>query len=147
MQIFSRIKEERERLNYNQTDFSAIARATRKTLFNWESGAGSPTAEALAAWTEVGLDVLYVVTGTRNGYVAQALPSDEQMWLDCYREWDAPVKKRELRRAMGVLSEGTTESPQPEPVGNVGGTHSQHASGDGSIQIGSMENKPKKQRR
>lgn len=31
----------------------------------------------------------------------QPLPADEQMWLDCYREWSPELKKRELRRAMG----------------------------------------------
>lgn len=138
MQILNRIKEERERLKYNQTDFAAIAKSTRKTLFNWESGSGSPTSEALAAWADVGLDVLYVVTGIRSGYVAQPLPADEQMWLDCYREWDAPIKKRELRRAMGVLSEGVTECPQPVPTGPVGDTYSQHNSGANSVQIGTM---------
>ncbi len=65
-----RIKEERERLGFNQADFAAIAGATRKTLFNWESGTASPSTPALAAWAAVGLDVLYVVTGQRSQPVA-----------------------------------------------------------------------------
>ncbi|MDP3652443.1 MAG: helix-turn-helix domain-containing protein [Rhodoferax sp.] len=139
MHIFDRIKEERERLNYNQTDFAAVAKATRKTLFNWESGSGSPSAEALAAWAAVGLDVLYVVTGARTR--PTHLPADEQMLLDCYREWSPEVKKRELRRAMGVSPEGVTESPQAAttpgaPTHQIGGAHSQHNSGDNAVQIG-----------
>jgi transcriptional regulator with XRE-family HTH domain len=58
-----RIKRERERLNYNQTDFAAVAGTTRKTLFNWESGIGGPNPEALGALAAIGLDVLYVVMG------------------------------------------------------------------------------------
>lgn len=67
---------------------------------------------------------------------SQPLPADEQMWLDCYREWDAPVKKRELRRAMGVLAEGDTSSAPAAPAGSVEGAYSQHNSGAGAVQIG-----------
>lgn len=65
MHSSERLKEERERLGYSQTEFAGIVGATRKTLFNWESGSGGPNAEALSAWAKVGLDVLYVVTGSR----------------------------------------------------------------------------------
>jgi transcriptional regulator with XRE-family HTH domain len=60
-----RLREERERLGYSQNDFAACAAVTRKTLFNWESGAGNISIEALRAWSPLGLDVLYVVTGQR----------------------------------------------------------------------------------
>lgn len=89
MHTGDRIKEERERLGFNQADFAALAGATRKTLFNWESGAASPNAAALAAWAEAGLDVLYVVTGQRAGGAATApapaLAPDEEILLDNYR--------------------------------------------------------------
>ena len=67
MHMGERIKEERERLGFNQSDFANLAAATRKTLFNWESGAAAPNANVLAAWAAHGLDVLYVVTGQRMG--------------------------------------------------------------------------------
>ena len=89
MRTGERLKEERERLGFNQADFAALAGATRKTLFNWESGAASPNAAALAAWAEAGLDVLYVVTGQRTGgstaAPAPALAPDEEILLDNYR--------------------------------------------------------------
>jgi len=66
MHFSERLKKERERLGYSQTEFSKMAGATRKTLFNWEAGSGSPGIEALNTWSEVGLDVLYVVTGRRS---------------------------------------------------------------------------------
>lgn len=64
--IGRRLKEERERLKYNQSDFAAIAGASRKTLFNYESGERTPDALYLSAWAKVGLDVMYVVTGERT---------------------------------------------------------------------------------
>lgn len=77
------------------------------------SGRKRLSAEFLAALVaNTQIDGLFVLTGKRSGPVVQPLPADEQMWLDCYREWDAPVKKRELRRAMGVLSEGAADIPQ-----------------------------------
>lgn len=63
MNLHARLKEERERLGYSQTAFAALAGASKHSQINWEKGAASPNAEALAVWVEKGLDVLYVVTG------------------------------------------------------------------------------------
>lgn len=92
-----RIKEERERLGFNQADFAAFAGATRKTLFNWESGAASPNAEALAAWAREGLDVLYVVTGQRIGGAsapvpARAVSEGDRILLDNFHAAPAQVQ-------------------------------------------------------
>lgn len=81
-----RLKEERERLGENQTDFAALAGVTRKTLFGYESAERSPPAEALSIWAEHGLDVGYVVTGVRVNTASKPnLPADEQLLLDAYR--------------------------------------------------------------
>ena len=53
-------------MGYSQTAFAALAGASKHSQINWEKGAASPNAEALAAWVEKGLDVLYVVTGQEN---------------------------------------------------------------------------------
>lgn len=66
MDLPTRLKEERERLGFSQTKFAAIADASKHAQINWEKGAASPNAAALAAWASVGLDVLYVVTGERS---------------------------------------------------------------------------------
>lgn len=61
--IGERLREQRDRLGMNQTDFAAAAGVSRKTLFGYETGERAPDAAALAAWEKLGLDVLYVVTG------------------------------------------------------------------------------------
>lgn len=69
MDLQERLKAERERLGFNQTDFAAVAGASKHAQINWEKGATTPNAAALAAWAERGLDVLFVVTGQRTGSV------------------------------------------------------------------------------
>lgn len=65
MNLGARLKAERERLGLNQTDFAAVAGASKHAQINWEKGAAAPNATALEAWERLGLDVLYVVTGKR----------------------------------------------------------------------------------
>ncbi|MNJ35134.1 helix-turn-helix protein [compost metagenome] len=61
--IGERLREQRESLGMNQTDFAAAAGVSRKTLFGYETGERAPDAAALAAWEKLGVDVLHVITG------------------------------------------------------------------------------------
>lgn len=108
-----RIKEERERLGFNQADFAALAEATRKTLFNWESGSASPNAAVLAAWERHGLDVLYVVTGERLS-AQPAVDAAEQVLLDSYRRCK-PEAKAHLIQTAALLSAGIAPAAAPKP--------------------------------
>ena len=94
MNLHERLKEERERLGHSQTAFAALAGASKHAQINWEKGAASPNAAALAAWADAGLDVLYVVTGQRSQPVppAQELPRQEQEWLALYRNSSEEVR-------------------------------------------------------
>lgn len=110
MHMGERIKEERERLGFSQTDFAALAHATRKTLFNWESNAASPNAAALAAWAEVGLDVLYVVTGQRTGGASappppRAVSEGDRILLDNFHAAPAQVQAG-VKTALGAFASG-----------------------------------------
>lgn len=64
--IGQRLREERERLSLSQTDFGAAVGVTRKSQFNYESGSRSPDAKYLACIYQLGVDVLYVITGHRE---------------------------------------------------------------------------------
>ncbi|NMG29335.1 helix-turn-helix domain-containing protein [Aromatoleum evansii] len=79
--IGERIKEERQRLGLNQTEFAALAGAAKRTQIDWEKGASSPTAEQLAAIATAGADVQYIVTGTRRGE-GIGLPAVQQAVLN-----------------------------------------------------------------
>ncbi len=137
MQLHERIKSERKRLGYNQTEFAQIANATRGTASNWETGTGSPDAQALAALAAVGVDVLYVVTGERDFVPPPSLTAEEQTLLDYFRDASKEVR----RAALGALIGAPTGSAIHQ-----GGTHSQHSSGAGAIHIGTVGSVPTKRR-
>lgn len=87
LSISTRIKEERERLGFSQTQFAALADASKKTQIRWEQEDGAaPDARALSKWIVVGLDALYVLTGERaNTSTSTSLPADEQLLVEAYR--------------------------------------------------------------
>lgn len=100
MNLGARLKEERERLGYNQTDFAALAGASKHAQINWEKGVAAPNAVALGAWAAAGLDVLYVVTGQHAGGGTSALPAlapDEAALLDNYRH--SPKEQQDILKA------------------------------------------------
>lgn len=135
MEIFisigERLREEREAMGKTQSDFADFAAAagvpgaTRQSQAKYEKGLASPSAAYLSAIALEGVDVRYVLTGERDGPPPVALSGEEKLLVDYYR--DAPPAIR--KAAMATLL-----SASPGAV--VGGDFSQHAQGDGSIQIG-----------
>ncbi|AGN77371.1 Cro/Cl family transcriptional regulator [Pseudomonas putida H8234] len=83
--IGDRLKEERERLGLNQTDFAALAGASKNTQYNYEKGERSPDANYLAAAASQGVDVLYVLTGERKAQGEGSLSTDEAKLVERYR--------------------------------------------------------------
>lgn len=61
-----RLKSERTRLGLTQPEFAEAAGAKKRTLIDWEKGVSSPTAMQLSALAEIGVDVLFVLTGLRT---------------------------------------------------------------------------------
>lgn len=88
MGIGERLKEERERLGLNQTDFAALAGASKNTQYNYEKGERSPDANYLAAAAVQGVDVLYVITGARTPQPSASFTADETEFVDILRSMD-----------------------------------------------------------
>ncbi|MCP5016069.1 MAG: helix-turn-helix transcriptional regulator [Ketobacter sp.] len=65
--LCARLKEERQRLGYTQSDFAALVGASKRTQIGWEQGRSFPDASALEKWAAHEVDVHYVVTGFRAG--------------------------------------------------------------------------------
>jgi len=131
MNVHERFKAERERLGLTQPRVAALTGVGKTTVINWEKGSSSPTAVQLSALADFGLDVLYVVTGQFSGGVqpAPTLSEDERLLLHYYREAEPAVRKAALGALLGVVDRGV----------QIGGAFSQHATGDGSIQIGRVK--------
>jgi transcriptional regulator with XRE-family HTH domain len=77
MTIGERLKEERSRLGLSQTDLGAAGGVGKTTQINYEKGTGTPDAKYLAAVEELGVDVLYVVTGRRVPVSNELIAIDE----------------------------------------------------------------------
>lgn len=73
--IGERLRDERERLGLTQPAFAEAAGSKKRTLIDWEKGVSSPTAVQLAGLAELGVDVLYVITGLRS----KPLPPVEEL--------------------------------------------------------------------
>lgn len=84
MGIGDRLKEERERLGFNQTEFAAVAGASKNSQYNYEKGDRSPDAVYLAAVAQKGVDVLYVVTGERKPLSADSISTEIVEFLAVY---------------------------------------------------------------
>ncbi|AWR44218.1 TPA: helix-turn-helix transcriptional regulator [Pseudomonas aeruginosa] len=61
-----RLRAERERLGFSQQEFADICGVTMRTQRNYEKGDRQPDASYLAALTQTGGDVLFVLTGQRQ---------------------------------------------------------------------------------
>lgn len=84
--IGERLKEERERIGLSQTEFAAKAGASKNSQYNYEKGERSPDAAYLAAADEMGVDVLYVVTGRRTPEASSSFNGDEIDLVEHYRQ-------------------------------------------------------------
>ena len=103
--IGDRLREERERLGMNQSDFAEAAGTTRKSQFNYETNERRPDAEYLAAAAVKGADVQYIVTGHRSD---TALTADEREVIALFRAAPLTVKMA----AIGALSANQAPSAQ-----------------------------------
>lgn len=88
--VFSRrLKEERKRIGYTQSELAVAAGITPKSQGVYESGKVSPSSEYLEKIFEQGIDVQYVITGIRSDV---ALKPDEREMLELYRKAPLSVK-------------------------------------------------------
>ena len=102
MGIGDRLKEERERLGFNQTEFAAQAGASKNSQYNYEKGERSPDASYLAAVADRGVDVLYVVTGERKPTSADGITADEAGLLGYYRSMSESDRQTMVRMAFAL---------------------------------------------
>lgn len=117
MNIFERLKNERERLDLTQPRVGDLLGVGKTTVIRWEKGESAPDAVQLSAFAASGADVLYILTGQRSqGLPAQAtLPPDEQVLLDSYRRCNSQGRQNLIQTA-ALLSAGMGVSPPTAPA-------------------------------
>ncbi|WP_261168941.1 helix-turn-helix domain-containing protein [Serratia ficaria] len=79
--LHERLREERNRIGMNQTEFGALAGVGKTTQINYENGSRSPSADYLAAIFKYSVDIQYVVTGVKGGVVREREPIDGGLFL------------------------------------------------------------------
>jgi len=87
----TRLKDERERLGWNQDRVATVAGCTRRTVVDWEAEKSSPKADQLEKLAAHGVDVYYVLTGQRVGAVT-VLSARESALVENYRAADDDAK-------------------------------------------------------
>lgn len=102
--IGERLREERLRLDLNQTQIGERGGVTKKTQMLYEAGDRFPDAAYLAAIAAAGADVRYVVTGDREGPAPEVLGADERELLALFRAASPAVRAA----AIGALRGGST---------------------------------------
>jgi len=120
--IGERLREERERLDFNQSAFGAIGGVAKRAQIHYEQGERSPDANYLAAVAKVGVDIRYVVTGDRKGPTPVKLTEEEAAMLAYWREASKPVRRAALGALIGAAPPTEKASSVHQEIrGNVHG--------------------------
>ncbi len=104
LKIGDRLREERVRLGFNQSELAAMAGVAKTSQFNYEKGERSPDAEYLAALAEKGLDVLYVVTGKRTPKDLENSDAEVFEFLRVLKEIDIADRAVLMRTAQALAN-------------------------------------------
>jgi transcriptional regulator with XRE-family HTH domain len=102
-----RLKEERVRLDLNQSEFGELCGVKKLAQFHYEKGDRFPDVSYLMQALRIGVDVNYLLTGQRT---ITTLSNEEVQVINMYREADVQAKKDVLgvlfatgRATVGVL--------------------------------------------
>ncbi|WP_168400611.1 helix-turn-helix domain-containing protein [Erwinia amylovora] len=101
--IGSRLREERDKLGLNQTDFAKLGGQSRGSQAYYERDERSPDARYLSTLSGLGVDVLYVITGAHTP-VVQDISKDELELIKIFR--DAPLAVKAA--ALAALTAGSS---------------------------------------
>lgn len=107
----------------NQTEFAQLGGVGKTTQINYEKGERFPDAAYLAAVASIGVDVLYVVTGNRDG--GASLTPVENTLLTRLRQ-GSPVLR-------GYLQEVGAAPVASAPTVSIGGDVGQQVNGGQTI--------------
>lgn len=113
--IGERLREERDRLGFNQTAFGAIGGVQKQAQLKYEKDEREPGAGYLAAIGKVGADVQYIVTGEPS---SGALTDDEKALVNNFRA--APIAVKAAMMAAGAAGAAPASGPVQKIKGGVG---------------------------
>ncbi|MBV4452104.1 MULTISPECIES: helix-turn-helix domain-containing protein [Pseudomonas] len=109
--VGDRLREERERLGLNQTDFGMLLGVSRGTQKNYELGANSLDLRYVSALTEHKVDAAYVLSGHRSPSPGQGLAPEEAELVEQFRRLPPDDQKtvRRIVRSMAAEADGKSD--------------------------------------
>lgn len=84
-----RLRAERTRLGFSQTDFGALGGVGREAQLNYEKGVRIPDANYLIALMPHGVDVHFLLTGEPVALAGRSLSLDEQRLLSAFEKMNS----------------------------------------------------------
>jgi transcriptional regulator with XRE-family HTH domain len=103
-QVGERLREERERLGLNQTEFGVLLGVSRGTQKNYELGANSLDLRYVSALEECGVDAAFVLTGRRSTPLGQLFTPEEEKLIKQYRSIK-PFDQEAIRRFLQAMAD------------------------------------------
>ncbi|RTV91056.1 XRE family transcriptional regulator [Pseudomonas aeruginosa] len=103
VEIGARLQAERKRIGLNQDEFAQHLGVAKRTIAGYEGGGGDIGASVLAVAAELGVDVLYVITGRRTPAELDAFGQAELDVLGYMLAMDAEDKAAYIRMGRGFL--------------------------------------------
>jgi len=101
--VGERLKEERERLGLNQTEFGVLLGVSRGSQKNYELGASSLDLRYVAALEEHGVDAAFVLTGRRSTPLGQQFTAAEEELINQFRSI-AEEDRKAIRRFLEAMA-------------------------------------------
>lgn len=130
MSIGSRLREERERIGLNQAQLGAVAGVQKQSQLKYENEFTFPNANYLVAVSKIGIDVSYVLFGTRAN---NALTAEEEQLLTTFRA--APPAVRQFMLGGIASSVGMKIEGNHNQQHNHTDADNMEIKGDNNVQI------------
>jgi transcriptional regulator with XRE-family HTH domain len=106
--VGSRLKSARQALGLSQAALAETAGVSREQWGIYERGGSAPGSEVLAGAAKAGIDVRYVITGTRDYEPPKALTAEEQTLLSLWRSASSDTRKATLGALVGARPSART---------------------------------------
>ncbi|WFQ80019.1 helix-turn-helix transcriptional regulator [Xenorhabdus sp. SF857] len=108
MQICDRLRTEREKLGLTQSEVAKMCGVAFRTYCDYEAGKTEPKASFFSKFSEIGADVMFILTGQR--IIQGEISMEEQALIEHYRAMSD--ESRANMRAVGSAFAQSTPDKQ-----------------------------------
>lgn len=136
MSTGDRLREERERLDLSQERFATLGGVLKRAQIHYEKGERNPDSGYLAAVAAAGVDVLYVLTGSRDPALP-VLDTSERLLVDNYRRCKQEARVHLIQTSALLAAGIETAAPRARATKTASSGLRQSSTGSHAVQVGS----------